>query len=288
MTIPYALRLICVCLASFAIVFAVTGFTVSIFVPAALRTAERMRAASAARFILSLRLLPAALAAFTVAAICVPSFVRFEQRDEPEEVGMLCLLLVMFTAAVFAHSIFRTAMAWRRSVNAFSVLALVGIWRPRIVMSDEAREILSPKELDMALLHERAHASSRDNLKRFLIFFTPGAFPRFSSLEQAWKRFAEWAADDRATAGNPECSVSLAGALVQIAKLGKIGEPAPLATPFLAEVSDLEVRVDRLLNPAPAAPYAYGSLAPITLLALVLGASLYPEQVHELLEHLVH
>jgi beta-lactamase regulating signal transducer with metallopeptidase domain len=289
MTIPYALRLVCICLASFAIVFTTVGFTVSLCAAAALRAAGRMRAASAARFILALRIAPALIAALSVAAICLPSYVRFEQQAEREEVGALCLLLAFFTASLFARSFVRALFAWRRSLHANALLALTGLLRHRIVISGAVKNVLSGHQLSMAIRHEEAHAACGDNLKRLLILIAPAPFPRFGELEEAWKRFAEWAADDFAAAGDPQCAISLAEALVRVARLGSAGE-APLMTSFLASAHDLEARVDRLLNPHSATGHPYRWMAATASLpvALLIAAMSNPAGVHSLLERLIH
>jgi hypothetical protein len=289
MTIPYSLRLVCICLASFAIVFAVAGFAVSLFAAAGLRAAERMRAASAARLIFALRLAPGFIATISVAAICLPNYLRFEQRAESEEVGTFCLLLACLAAVLLAGSFIRALTAWRRSLHATAVLALTGLLRHRIVVSDAVRNVLSDLQLSLAIRHEEAHAASGDNLKRLLILMTPGAFPRFSQLEQAWKRFAEWAADDLAAAGDPQRAVTLAEALVQVAKLGCVAE-TPLVTSFLAGAHDLEARVDRLLNPRVAGACSYwlvGAAASLPAV-LLIAAMANPVGVHSLLERLIH
>jgi beta-lactamase regulating signal transducer with metallopeptidase domain len=293
MTIPYALRLICVSLAAFAIIFTIIGAIVSAAAAAAQGLAGRMRANAAAQFILLLRLLPAALAAFLVAVVCVPSYIRFEQRVELEEAGPLCIALALFSCGLFGVSLIRTFRAWRNSVSPDSTLALVGILRPRIIVSDTARNALSSAELSMALSHEQSHAESRDNFKRLLILLAPGPFPKFAALEETWKILAEYAADDQAAAGDPSRSLSLAAALVRIAKLGTTAEP-PLVTSFLAAGNSLESRVDRLLNPSdlPANPYPRAvAISSALLVAGFVAAVLQPgtpARVHWLLEMLIH
>jgi hypothetical protein len=290
MTIPYLLRLICICLASFSILFAIAGFAVALFIPRALRSAERMSGALAARFTFLLRILPTVFAFTCVAAICLPSYIRFEQRGESEEVGLLCLALASLTGGFFAAALFRATKAWRRTRHAHAVLALKGLLRHTILISEAAKYTLSSEQLEMAVRHERAHAAAGDNLKRLFILLTPGPLPRFGALECAWKRFAEWAADDRAAAGDPQRALCLAEALVRVAKLGTRGETSLLMTSFLASSQDLATRVNRLLNP-PAATNAPGRLlrsAALVSAALMAAAMLYPSQVHTLLEQLIH
>jgi hypothetical protein len=147
----------------------------------------------------------------------------------------------------------------------------------------------------VALRHEWAHRISHDNLKRLLLLAIPDVLPWLRGLraiDRAWARLAEWAADDRAVGDDSLRSVALAGALVRVARLGTAPPPAPLATSLLADGSDLAVRVDRLLHPAPRCDAGrawvlsgIGCAAAFTMLAL------RPETLraaHRLLELLVH
>jgi hypothetical protein len=290
MTLSYALRLIVVSLAAFAIIFMATGVLVSFLAGGARRRAARMQADAAARFILLLRLLPAGLAVVVVAAFCVPSYIQFEQRGELEQAGPLCLSLACISLAFLISAGVRTFRAWLHSAHPGATIALVGIVRPHVLVSEEARNYLAPAELSMALRHEESHAKSHDNLKRLLILLAPGPFPGFRDLERNWKLLAEYAADEHAAAGDPERSLSLAAALVRIAKLGVTPEP-PLVTSFLAAANDLESRVDRLLNPKKLPrthflPAAYCCSA-LAIVAAVLHPAM-PIYVHGLLEHLLH
>jgi hypothetical protein len=150
------------------------------------------------------------------------------------------------------------------------------------------------------LRHERAHAASRDNLKRLLLLLAPDVLPvhilsGLGKLENAWIRFTEWSADDRAVDGDPRRAVSLAGALVRVARMRAPAEISPLATSLVANAGDLEARVTRLLNPAPRAQN-YRKARPLFLataallsscLLAAITAPVTLQAAHQLLEHLI-
>ncbi len=91
-------------------------------------------------------------------------------------------------------------------------LMLVGVCRPKVMVSDLAAAVLSERELRVAIRHELGHRSSRDNLKKLLINATP--FPGMSSLERAWREAAELAADDAAVESQQD-ALDLASALIK-------------------------------------------------------------------------
>jgi Zn-dependent protease with chaperone function len=277
MSAPYVLRLLCLCLASFFLVSTVAGLVAASASRAAVRMAETLRPRSAARFLFSLRLLPLALGVATVIGLCIPSYLWLEPLGTPERVGLVCLTLAVLAAASCALSIARVTRAialslrcywsWQRAGgqrllagNASSalvvekeapLLALAGVLRPRLVISDGVLRALSSEELEVALLHENAHRVSHDNLKRLLLLLAPGPFPfvcGFSFLEQAWSRFSEWAADDEATRGDSLRALSLAAALLRVARMGAGPRLSFLHTSLVAGDLDLSARIDRLLR----------------------------------------
>ena len=114
-----------------------------------------------------------------------------------------------------------------------------------------------PGQLAAALRHEEAHRISRDNLKRLLLLLAPGLLPGlhgFGAIERGWARFSEWAADDDAVAGDAHRSLSLAAALVRVARMGGSAPVSPLTAAFLGDSREISARVDRLLSPAPPEP----------------------------------
>jgi hypothetical protein len=281
MNAPYLLRLLCLCLASFFVVNGVTGLAALCVSRAAVRIAEKMRARSAARFLFCVRLLPLALGAGAVLGLCVPSYIWLEPYGTFERVGLVCLALAFLAAISCLLSIIRIARAiavslhcnriWQQTGRATllngngspalviekeaPLLALAGVVRPRLIISDGVLRSLSADQLEVALQHENAHSVSRDNLKRLVFLLAPDPFPfirGFAFLEQAWARFTEWAADDDATQGNSRRAVSLAGALVRVARMGMGPRLSLLHTSLVADDGDLSARIDRLLRAEPA------------------------------------
>jgi hypothetical protein len=268
------------------------------------------------------RLLPAAGAAFVVVAVCLPSYLWLEPEAPTERVGFGCLAVALLGTAMWGISIargLRAAAGSRRFLRrcrrtgsparlpgdpadtwldawivdgAAPLLALGGIVRPRLVISREVVSALPAEQLAAALRHERAHWTARDNLKRLCILLTPGILPFSGSsrtLERGWRKFAEWAADDRAAAGSARRSFALAAALVRVARM----------TADVGDTDQLAARVDRLLREAqPSSPSEWSAgprpilaLSAILLMAASLAvailqpAALY--SVHAALEHLV-
>jgi beta-lactamase regulating signal transducer with metallopeptidase domain len=165
-------------------------------------------------------------------------------------------------------------------------------------VSSEVLGALSAEQLDAAMRHERAHGVAGDNLKRLVLLLLPDVLPfqrSLDALEHGWAMFTEWAADDEAVAGDSVHALSLASALVRVARIGA-GPALPLMSSFTAGGRELEARVDRLLRmetaghlpPATgrvllccAAVISAGSMAVLLFLPGVLAA------VHEALEYLV-
>ena len=307
----YVIRLLLLSSASYFLVQMLASVFVAWIAPAAIRRAPAMEPRRAAHFLFALRILPATLSAIVVAVLCVPSYLRFEPRAAEEEIGVACLAAAILGFAAFAFAIYRALSALIRSalyvrkwstgtarfenetlwvVNSGSALALAGILRPRLLISERAMRDLSKDQLAAALRHEHAHRMAFDNLKRLMIQLAPPFLPRMRSLERAWTKAAEWAADDRAAQGEDDRS-QLASALVRVARL-QSGMPVPALVTLLVDAEeDLSLRVDRLLIAAPQPERAFYS-ASIALAAgsLIAAVALSPSAlrfVHQLLEHLL-
>lgn len=324
--LPYLLRLLCLCFASFFVVNLAAGTLVRFSSQSAIRFAESRTPGSAARFLLVLRILPFALAIHFVLGLCVPSYLWLEPAATSERVGVISAVLGLLGAATWSISIARTARALlasrrchRRCRLAGQVaripgesspvllvdceaplLAMSGLLRPRLLISRSVARNLSAEELHAALRHEHAHRASRDNAKRLLLLLAPDFLPfvrPLRSLERTWSQFAEWAADDQAAGGDSNRGVSLAAALVQVARMGSGPRLPFLSTSLLACDRDLSARVDRLLQARRIAPVPARSAEPrlraasfllAGCLAALLAAPATLSVVHELLEFLLH
>jgi len=278
MNLPYLARLVCLCLTAFFLVHAALGLAVAAAARWAVRFAGRMEPVHGARLLLALRLFPAAFALFVVAGLCTPSYLYLEPKGAPEEMGPACLAAALMGLALWGQSLARATRAVARSLRhlrqcreqsremrlpgerkaawvmegSAPCVMLAGVLRPRIVISRGVVAALSTEQLSAVVRHERAHGASRDNLKRLLLLLAPGILPfasGFRGLERAWAKISEWAADDRASAGKTRRALSLAAALVRVARLGSAVTAPVLATSLLAGGADLSERVDRLLRP---------------------------------------
>lgn len=325
MILPYYMRLLCLCFATFFVAHALSWLVVRCFSSTAVKIAETMRPRMSSRLLFGLRMTPVAVTLFLVLGFCVPSYVWLEPDVSGERVGLACLLAAVIGGSVWTISLLRAVASVIRTerymrqchlsdrsgevpqtgpdvfvVNdANPVMAVAGVVHPRLVVSQAVMDALSEEQREAAFRHEAAHRTSRDNLKKLLFLLSPDVLPftaGLSSLERGWAKFTEWAADDDAVDGDPDRALSLAAALVRVAKLGVRPAPSYLLSSLMDDDRDLETRVERLLR-EPA--YAEKPLQPIVVVArnaaLLIGSVtvtllLWPESlggIHRLLERLV-
>ncbi len=326
MSLTYTWRLLCLCCASFFVLHLALAAATRLSAGTAMRMAARMKPSSAARLLFALRISPMALTVFALFAFCIPSYLWLEPEAAGEKVGFVCFLMATLGAAIWVLSITRVVSAVSGTVRYLHhcerhgrkitvpgeptqallladkapVLAVAGVVHPRLVISRRVLRGLNAEQRDAALRHERAHRISRDNIKRFLILLAPDVLPflrTFAALERSWAKFTEWAADDQATEGDSHRALSLASALVRVAKMGSKPQLSYLFSSLLDDDDDLSERVDRLLRPQPnpgkpaevLVPFLTGAgalMASAVVLVLLWPGSL--SLVHQALEELVH
>ena len=235
----------------------------------------------AARRWLALRLLPATLSAAFVVGVFVPSYWRFEPRDFTEGFDVTLTALAALGAALVAAGALRGGAAWWRvarrarlwmaaaeplaiaglDLPAFRVdaarpmMALVGILRPRLLITGGLIEVLTPDELAAAIAHELGHRDAWDNLKRLAMSAAPDLLGWTTSarvIEREWASAAEQRADHAAST-SPPVRIALASALLKVARLTPAA--AVVAEPLSTLVGGgaIVARIEELIDPPTAA-----------------------------------
>ncbi len=326
MNLPYSIRLLCLCCASFFLIHMALALAARLGAGTAVRIAAHLKPQSGARLLFVLRILPLALTLVAVLAFCIPSYLWLEPEATGEKVGLLCVVMAVLGVALWIPALKRVIDAVRGTSRYLSdcerhgrrisvpgedspallladkapVLAVAGIFRQRLLISRRVLRELSPEQREAALRHEHAHRTSGDNLKRLLILLAPDVIPfvaTFNGLERAWSKFTEWSADDAATGGDAERALTLASALVRVAKMGSRPRANMLSCSLVGGSQELSERVDRLLRPQPKPGKPVKEVvrllgsAGALVAASVAVVMLWPGSlslVHQALERLVH
>jgi Zn-dependent protease with chaperone function len=266
-----------------------------------------------ARLIFLLRVAPTLVGLFA-GGMTILAFLRHEPRSTAEIPGWILLAAAAVGAALFFSGVWRVIVrCWStygflRTVErtatridvptaglptwqldtAFPLVALAGIWRPRLLIARCVLEQIPGDELQVVLRHELAHARQHDNVARLLLTGLPDVLTlaeRWLGMERAWSEAAEDAADDLATGDDAEARVCLASALVRVAKL--VGRQSAPSIPLFAfhRGESVERRVRRLVDVA--APRSHAPSPPLrfTTIPLLVGALLLLSPSAVLLVH---
>ena len=205
------------------------------------------------------RLAPVALAAMVSLGLALPSFLELEPHSTGEMMSWRLLALAGLGAAVLAAIIGRIvrllSTTWaleRRWItqsqklrladvpcpvysvsDASSLLAVTGIFRPRVFVSCDVAEALTGEELSAALAHELAHVRRFDNLKQLLLKSTQMPLRAFRGADAEWTNASEIAADESAVTRGAS-PLELSSALVKVGRLsGTMLAPQRLAASHL-------------------------------------------------------
>jgi len=260
-----------------------------------------------------LRLIPFGISATVSLFLTLPSFLRFEAHAMDEDlctfVLAICAMLILIAGT------YRVSVAEARtrqvvgacledatavevgattitvaSRQTVSPLMLVGLFAPRILISESARQVLSNAELEVAVRHEMQHQGSHDNLKKAILNCLP--FPGMAKLEKAWQEASERAADNGAVSSRKE-ALDLAAALIKLTRHFPHKATPLLATGLVSVVESMPVRIERLLawkEPQAARsggwPYAVPVVSAV-LLVLVAKFGAMLVLVHSITERLV-
>ena len=275
----YWLSAAAITLSCFAIVAALTSGVIACAAPALARRLERYAPRRRAALLFRLRMLPAACAAVSAFGIVLPIFLRFEPIETDETLARTLIVAAILGGALIVRGAGRAAAGlratgavlrdWRARgrrlptadvplpvfaiEDAFPTVAVVGFTRPELFIAERVLRECTADEVRAMLLHECAHITYRDNLKRFFIRACPDVLRRGSALDRAWTNASEEAADARAAGGDPGCALELAQALIHVARLAPGRSTLHVASAFYLGGS-IESRVRRLIEPADALP----------------------------------
>jgi len=283
--------------------------------------ARRAAAADAARspaFWLGMRLLPATASIAFVALVFLPSYWQYEPRELGEAFDLTLTALAMASAALLVAAVTRGALAWRAAsrrarawrrvsrplslggtaMPAFAVdvatpvMALAGLFRPRLLITRGVLDALTEEELRASVAHELGHWRALDNLKRLAMRAAPDLLWLTSAagtIEARWASAAEHAADHRAC-GDSRARCALASALVKVARLTPLRTPIAEPISTLVDGGDIASRVRQLLDDA--APRARSPRRwPIAIACVAAAIACYGpllRVVHVATEVLVH
>lgn len=263
----FAARGLLVSLAFFATIYCPLSLLV-VFVWRGGKRIGQSTAASGAKLLFGLRIFPFVVSAVVTVGFTFPSFWLLERKSLDEDGATF--LLALCSLLILGAGLFRVLRVQARTTRAVAqwlvgatsigsdagtpilnashgapALVLVGIRRPKVMISDTAATVLSNNELQVAVQHELEHARSRDNLKKVLVSATP--FPGMGGIERAWQEAAELAADEAAVANRQE-ALDLAAALIKLS-ISSPQWPKPLlATGLVSGSGSIGLRVRRLLQ----------------------------------------
>lgn len=294
--------------------------------------AHNWAAETRSRFLFALRIFPLLGALACALALLIPSYIAHEPTDTDETVSTKLALLAVVSACGIALALWRGFASWRatrllaanwlrhaeplqldgmripayRIRHPFPVIAIVGVFKPRLFIASQIFETLNEDELAAALAHERGHLATFDNLKRALLRACRDALaivPCGRSLDLAWADASESAADEYAARAGRSVALDLASALVKIARIVAPGaKPTMPASAFLIgeDVESVAGRVRRLTELASAeqavparrvctSPLAFwsGLCAVLFVLAFTSTNSTILWILHQAIEHAV-
>jgi len=217
----FALRGIAVSLAFFVLTYGLF----SVLVIAAWRSLKLLHVAeqTLAGLLFGLRVLPLVASVVITFAFVVPSFQLLEPRSISidEGIGAMPLVFGICALLLIACGCFRVITAQTRTARVVArwlegayllavdaavenevqsvafrsrreapPLTLVGLRKPRVLVSESTVTLLSHDELLIAIKHELAHIRSRDNLKKLVFRFCP--FPAWPSWKASGRERQNW------------------------------------------------------------------------------------------------
>jgi beta-lactamase regulating signal transducer with metallopeptidase domain len=271
--VRYYLLALSLGLAAFTMPALLASIGVSIGWPRLRPRIEGRPARSCARFLFGLRALPTIIGGVSVAAL-TSAFVRHEPRETIEQPGAMLVAAaaaaVILAGLIAVRGLREARRAWtfgrlarhcrhlRRGSgesvcvveSRYPVAAVVGLFRPRLLISSRILCDCGAEALDVIVAHEQAHIRNRHNVARALMLALPDPLAVMQTgrdLEAAWALAAEETADDEAAGVDEARRTILASALLHVARLADERPPAWMPALAFYQGHGLEHRVRSLL-----------------------------------------
>ena len=177
------------------------------------------------------------------------------------------------------------------------MMALVGVLRPRLLVTRGVLTALTREELAASVAHEMGHRRAWDNLKRLAMRAAPDLLAVTSTahaIERRWAAAAEHAADRLAAGNDNPTRCALASALVKVARLMPPMTPVTEPISTLLDGGEIASRVEHLLDDRALAPaarnHSTGRVIVLAILAVTLAIGYTPllQIVHNTTEVLVN
>lgn len=288
---------------------------------------QNVSAKERTQIIFALRVFPFIFTVIFVFAFLIPAYLLFEPPTENETVTLKLAIPALISIIGIVVAFYRVFGTWWRTrqlikswlkcskpisvenvsipvyqlQHQFPVIAVVGIFRPKLFIAEQIFSTLNEEELSAAIEHEGGHLATHDNFKRVLLRVCRDllVFPIGKKLERIWAENSESAADEYATQIHRESALNLASALIKIAKIVPLNTTPtmPLGAFLVEQNVDVTWRVQRLIEIAGAKKVKsafnfqiiyLASLVIISLLTISLATNHnFLFQIHTILEEFV-
>ncbi len=244
----YVLLAICLSLIGLLTINSIASMLTAVLWRGVSPAAKNWSITTRAQFLFFLRVTPAFAAVLCVGSLFIPAYLANEPRQTAEivtaKIGLLAAIS-LYGIGLSAWRRFGAYRATRRLVkdwlkcaepvrienvaipafrfrHRFPVIAIVGIFRPKLFIAGQIFEALSPEEISAAMAHENGHLAAGDNFKRGLMRACRdvlSGIPLGRTLDREWTEAAEMAADEQAAGQGAAVALDLASALVKVARL---------------------------------------------------------------------
>ena len=252
-------------------VFFLVYVGLSLLLAAAWQGVKRFKSLENAALLFTLRILPLTGSLFVVFLVTIPSFLVMEPPATDEGIGFPAAVLFAAGAGWMVFRGTRIFASFRQADKFFALASpstrvlqiapqvsayefpsdapnmfIAGLWKPRLLISRAAVELLDAREMQAAIRHEIAHAKTSDNIKQVIVRFC--SFPGLAALDREWLRAAEIDADERATLDEVGAA-DLASALIKVGMASSRVAVPELGMSLVPEAdAPVSARVQRLLD----------------------------------------